>query len=173
MTTGQRIQAARKAANISQRQLGKSLDVSGSMIAQWENDLRNPKIKTLERMATILNVDVNQLRGENTPPIDTERIMRAHRFIIRNTCAGIEPNDNMSETPDIETQIELIAWVLLLDFTADHTENIWKKIRDDVITEVKDRITNENTTVTTDIVKHALGNCIARKMRAIEHIETT
>lgn len=62
MTTGQRIQQARKATNLSQRALGQKLGVSGSMIAQYENDLRNPKQETLQRMADVLEVDANWLR---------------------------------------------------------------------------------------------------------------
>lgn len=62
MTTGQRIQQARKAANLSQRAFGQKLGVSGSMIAQYENDLRNPKPETLQRIADVLEVDANWLR---------------------------------------------------------------------------------------------------------------
>lgn len=62
MTTGQRIQQARKAANLSQRQLGKLLNISGSMIAQYENNLRNPKQKSLERIAGVLDVSADWLR---------------------------------------------------------------------------------------------------------------
>lgn len=71
MTTGQRIQQARKAANLSQRALGQKLGVSGSMIAQYENDLRNPKQETLQRMADVLEVDANWLRtGMNSEQQD-------------------------------------------------------------------------------------------------------
>lgn len=46
MTIGQLIQQARKEAGLTQVELGARLGVSGSMIAQWENDLRKPKNET-------------------------------------------------------------------------------------------------------------------------------
>ena len=61
MTTGQRIQQARKIAGLSQKQLGEKLGLSASMIGQWENDLRNPKIETLKRIADALDIGVSYL----------------------------------------------------------------------------------------------------------------
>lgn len=58
MTVGKRIQMARKACGLSQQELGKLLGVSGSMIGQYENDLRNPKFETLEKIAKALDADV-------------------------------------------------------------------------------------------------------------------
>ena len=57
MTTGQRIKAARKAAGMTQKELGEKLGLSFQSIAQWENDLRNPKYDTLKRIAVALGVD--------------------------------------------------------------------------------------------------------------------
>lgn len=62
MTTGGRIKAARKAAGMTQEELGKKLGVSGSSIAQYENNLRNPKIETLNRIASALDVSVDTLK---------------------------------------------------------------------------------------------------------------
>ena len=62
MTTGERIQKARKAAGLSQKELGKKLGVSASMIGQYENDLRIPKIETLEKISAALNVKISSLR---------------------------------------------------------------------------------------------------------------
>lgn len=61
MTTGQLIKAARKKAGMTQEELGKKIGVSGSSMAQWENDLRNPKLDTLQRIAAALGVGVGQL----------------------------------------------------------------------------------------------------------------
>lgn len=65
MTTGKRIQQARKQAGLSQRELGEKLGVSGSMIGQYENDLRNPKPKTIFKIATALGVMPYTLYGES------------------------------------------------------------------------------------------------------------
>ena len=56
MTTGQRIQQARKNAGLSQKQLGEKLGLSASMIGQWENDLRKPKIETIRRIADAIGI---------------------------------------------------------------------------------------------------------------------
>lgn len=63
MTTGQRIQQARKIVGLSQKQLGEKLGLSASMIGQWENDLRNPKYETVKRIAIALNVEPWELMG--------------------------------------------------------------------------------------------------------------
>lgn len=58
MDIGKRIQNARKAANMTQAALGKEIGVSGAMIGQWENNLRNPKPETLERIANALGISL-------------------------------------------------------------------------------------------------------------------
>ena len=64
MTIGERIQMVRKAAGLSQKELGERLKVSGSMIGQYENNLRKPKRETLEKIAEALNVSWEELAGE-------------------------------------------------------------------------------------------------------------
>ena len=54
MTLGKVIQTARKQTGMTQVELGEKLGVSGSMIGQWENDLRNPKPATVGRIAGAL-----------------------------------------------------------------------------------------------------------------------
>lgn len=56
MTTGERIKAARKAAGMTQKELGEKMGLSFQSIAQWENDLRKPKFDTIERIAAVLGV---------------------------------------------------------------------------------------------------------------------
>lgn len=65
MTTGEKIKAARKAAGLTQKQLGERLGLSFQAIAQWENDLRNPKYETLQRIATALDVSMTYFMDEN------------------------------------------------------------------------------------------------------------
>ena len=54
MTLGKIIQTARKQTGMTQVELGVKLGVSGSMIGQWENDLRKPKAETVGRIADAL-----------------------------------------------------------------------------------------------------------------------
>ena len=61
MTTGERIYIARKRSGLTQKELGEKLGVSASMIGQYENGFRNPKKKTLERIADALGVSWEEL----------------------------------------------------------------------------------------------------------------
>ena len=63
MTAGQRIKAARKKAGLTQKELGEKLGITYQTLAQWENDLRNPKYDTLQRIAAALDVPVPELMG--------------------------------------------------------------------------------------------------------------
>lgn len=61
MTIGESIQQARKKAGLSQRDLGLKLGVSGSMIGQYENNLRCPKAETIRKIAEALNTDTLEI----------------------------------------------------------------------------------------------------------------
>ena len=63
MTTGQRIRDARKAAGLTQKELAQRLGLSFQSVAQWENDLRNPKIETLQKIAEALEISPEKLFG--------------------------------------------------------------------------------------------------------------
>lgn len=66
MTVGQRIRAARKRAGLTQKELGEKLGLSFQGVAQWENNLRNPKHETIQRIAKALGVSVDYLIGINS-----------------------------------------------------------------------------------------------------------
>ena len=61
MCIGERIKEARKAAGLTQKELGERLGVSDSSIAQYESGLRNPKYETLKKIAAVLDVNINKL----------------------------------------------------------------------------------------------------------------
>jgi len=65
MTTGQLIKAARKKVGMTQEDLGKKLGVSGSFIAQYETNNRNPKYETIQRIAAALGVEWTELVPED------------------------------------------------------------------------------------------------------------
>ena len=64
MTTGELIKDARKKAGLTQKELGEKLGISYQTIAQWENNLRNPKQETLQRIANALNISSRVNNGE-------------------------------------------------------------------------------------------------------------
>lgn len=73
MTTGEMIKAARKKAGMTQAQLAEKLGIAYQTVAQWENDLRNPKLNTLQRIAAALTVPVTELI-DDWNAIDTEDV---------------------------------------------------------------------------------------------------
>lgn len=61
MTTGDNIKKARKAAGLTQKELGEKLGVTQSAIAMFEADKTNIKYSTLEKFAAALSVSVFDL----------------------------------------------------------------------------------------------------------------
>lgn len=59
MTIGEKIREIRKEKGISQKELGTLLGVSQQMIGQYENSSREPKIETLRKIATALEVKLS------------------------------------------------------------------------------------------------------------------
>lgn len=68
MTTGERIKAARKAASMTQAELGAKLGIAYQTVAQWENGLRQPKYETLQKIADALQTTPSALKG--VEPLD-------------------------------------------------------------------------------------------------------
>ena len=75
MTTGELIKAARKKAGMTQAQLAEKLGISYVGVSQWENDLRNPKLDTLQRIASALGVPVQDLSSD-WEAVDKEEFKR-------------------------------------------------------------------------------------------------
>jgi len=63
MSIAELIKAARKAAGLTQKELGERMGVSDASIAQYESGQRNPKIDTIVRISEALNVPIDQLFG--------------------------------------------------------------------------------------------------------------
>ena len=75
MTLGERIQAARKKANLKQTELAEMIGSSVVTVGQYERDKRQPRLEQLARIADALNVTVGYLQGEET--IDAKQIVEA------------------------------------------------------------------------------------------------
>ena len=61
MSVGERIRISRKAAGLTQKELGQKLGVSASMIGQYETDLRKPKLDTVIKIADALGISTTEL----------------------------------------------------------------------------------------------------------------
>ena len=90
MTTGQSIKAARKKAGLTQAELGKKLGVAYQTVAQWENDLRNPKVDTIRRIAAALDIDQYSIMNFDM----------ASAEIFKSIGDGIEYKERISQNLD-------------------------------------------------------------------------
>lgn len=58
---GENVSRFRKEINISQRELGRRAGISGQMVSKIENNLSQPSIETLNKIADVLDVSVYEL----------------------------------------------------------------------------------------------------------------
>lgn len=70
----------RKELKLSQSTLGEKVGVSGAYIQQIENNLKNPSIDTLTKIADALDVSVNDLLSENNLDIPTDKFNEWENF---------------------------------------------------------------------------------------------
>lgn len=66
MSIGERIKEARKKAGLKQSELAEKLGVAVITIGQYERGVRQPRLEQFQRIAAILNVDVNWLMNGQT-----------------------------------------------------------------------------------------------------------
>ncbi len=68
MTLGRRIAQLRKEKELKQDDLAQMLDVSAQAVSKWENDQTCPDISLLPRLASILDVTVDELLSGKAEP---------------------------------------------------------------------------------------------------------
>lgn len=61
MTFGEKLVQARKAKGLKQKQLAELLDITSQAVSQWERDICSPTLKTMQRMARVLDVPPTEL----------------------------------------------------------------------------------------------------------------
>lgn len=66
MSIGNRIRIARKNAGLTQKELGERLGISYQTIAQWENNLRNPKLETLVKLSQAMGIPLSEIWGQDS-----------------------------------------------------------------------------------------------------------
>lgn len=96
MTTGQLIKLNRKEAGLTQKELGAKLGIAYQTLAQWENDLRKPKVETLQRIAAALDVPIASLMTQESA-IDAS-VDLVESFARLNACLNTVCTD--SGVPD-------------------------------------------------------------------------
>ena len=76
MTTGERIREARKKAGMTQAQLSEQSGIAAISIHQYEAGKRQPQIERLLRVASILNVPIEQLVDMETASEYTKAVIK-------------------------------------------------------------------------------------------------
>lgn len=66
MSIGERIKEARKKAGLKQSELAEKLGVAVITIGQYERGIRQPRLEQFQRIAVVLDVDVNWLMNGQT-----------------------------------------------------------------------------------------------------------
>ena len=70
---GERIKRLRIRKNLNQNQVAIALQVTGKAISNYENNLRQPSLETLVRMANLYRVSIDYLLGQDhSESINTE-----------------------------------------------------------------------------------------------------
>lgn len=137
MTIGERIKEARKAAGITQEDLGKKLGVSGSYIAQYETNKRNPKVITLQRIAKALNTHVFDLIG-----IGKELDKYEVKYVVTE-------KDGSPPTPERLAEIEEVLSKgprgIYDSFSDYEKEKFWKMIMEPLYAQLSDAFDRLNT----------------------------
>ncbi len=68
MSIGENIRQLRKRYNISQNELGEIAGVTGKAVSTWENDVKMPRMKAIQRIADYFEIDISDiLSGERLP----------------------------------------------------------------------------------------------------------
>lgn len=63
MTVGEKIKQIRKEKGLTQKALGELLSISEGMVRQYELGIRNPKIETIEKIASALKISPFEIMG--------------------------------------------------------------------------------------------------------------
>lgn len=84
-----RLKATRLEKGLTQKQMGELLNTPYQNYQQWERGIRNPKDSTLLKIAEVLNVSPDYLKGRDTiidlaPYNPTEEDMKAIKQLIDN-----------------------------------------------------------------------------------------
>lgn len=109
-TFGDRLMAAREAAELSQKELAKRLGVKVKTVAAWENDLSEPRANRLQTMAGLLNVSL--------------------MWLLTGEGEGVDaPGDESLDTDSRAILLELRELSADIDQAADRIARLEKRLR--------------------------------------------
>ena len=97
MSFGDRLRATRKEKGLSQEQLAEELEVSRQSVTKWETGITFPEIKTMLRLASLLDRDLDWLlydeKQSSVSPVPGARLMTTEIIPDRDTLNNIIKQD--------------------------------------------------------------------------------
>lgn len=103
-TFGQRLKALLKRARLSQQQIADELDIPRNTVWRWLNDKATPESNNLQRLATLLQVSVDELmNGSPEQPgqwVLQIRIAHEFREEVIDMRRGIPRKASITTTPE-------------------------------------------------------------------------
>lgn len=94
MPTGAKIKEIRKQKGLTQKQLGDLCGMADSAIRRYENGNANPKIETLQKIATALECDLSDLMDS-----DEYKLHNIELAIKKANDSVLEKNKEMKDEP--------------------------------------------------------------------------
>lgn len=132
MTVGEKIRAIRKAKPMTQKELAGLLGISSVNISQIENNVREPKIDTLEKIADALEVSLAELLGI-MPKLNKEY---EDIFNTLNSAGLHMVTGEGDSTPNNDSDRVCIWHTTAPDISTDMTETTYGELRR-IVAEVK------------------------------------
>ena len=110
-TFGDRLEAARRNANLSQRELAKHIGIKNSTLQNWEDDVTEPRANKLNTLAGMLNVSL--------------------MWLINGEGDGLEASDenSVSETNLAAALIEIRELRVQMMHSANRLAKLEKRLR--------------------------------------------
>lgn len=97
MKIGENIRHARQKAGLTQKELGEKLGISQAAVGQFESDKANPKIETLMKIATALNIKLSELVPINNALDWTFEKNEENRIVREYSALNIAIKNNLDK----------------------------------------------------------------------------
>ena len=110
MSTGENIKKARIGAAMTQAMLAKRIGTTTQNISQYERDVRNPKIETLQKIADALNVSVSELSDnvQHTPILSTKELSALNLGQLQSLLNLYEEMCRRNPSRELQMQMDII-----------------------------------------------------------------
>ncbi len=98
MALGENIAKLRKAACMTQADLGKELNISAQAVSKWEKDLSEPDMGTMKKICEIFGVSMDELTGFTSKPVSGDKGESGYREETKSTKPDIGASAQATKT---------------------------------------------------------------------------